>query len=283
MKILPPRRFILIVLFLFLFLFSSQTNVSAELLSFAEGAGEYRRKGLSAQRQGFFEQALHYYGEALAISPADPEIYNDIGIAYEQMGNVYEAERHYLMALRIDGSFLPVYSNLAYFYKKQGKFAKAIKFFKRRMELGKTRDPWVAEAAVELKELSEISPSVKKWLSDFEAQRLAQEMTKVNDQLLVEEKKAIVLKLTEEKRYMERARRYKEMKQYGRALIEYDEALSLDPQDISILELRHNVLLQMQKKEIQEHVSSALEKLESGDTESSKEEIRKILAIIPDE
>jgi len=268
---------------LFLIPIFFQANASAELLSFEKSAGEYRKKGLDAQRQGFFIQALHYYGEALAIKPADPEIYNDIGVAYEQMGNAYEAERHYLMALRIDEGFLPVYSNLAYFYKKQGKFAKAIEFFKRRMELGGARDPWVAQAAGELRHLSEISPDIKKWLTDFEAQRMAEEMDQVNSQLLVEEQKSIALKLVQQKRHMERARRYKETQLYGRALIEYDEALSLDPQDISILELRHNVLLQMQKREIQDRVDVAIEKLDSGDIESSKEEIRKILAIIPDE
>ncbi|MDP8264611.1 MAG: tetratricopeptide repeat protein [Candidatus Aceula lacicola] len=244
---------------------------------------KYRMRGLMAQQEGLLQESLEYYRKALKIDSTTPEIYNDIGIVSERMGDLYEAKRNYFKALEINENYLPAYSNLAYLYKKQGDFITAIEYFKKRMKLGGPKDPWTQEAGDQLRYLSEFSPELKKWIMAIETDMLSKEVKEVSNVLAEVEKKKFDKQVADVKKYVDQAQSYEEEGLYKAALAECDRALSLVPENAKLVEYRKNIVFKIKAEEIRSRVNTALKKLESGDTDSSREDFRTILTIIPSE
>ncbi len=269
-----------LVFILLLFPIIFQCPVLAEVNDRVE---MYRNKGFEAQQEGFFKKALKYYHQALEEDSLDPDIYNDIGVVREREGNFYEAKRNYFRAIELDDEYLPAYSNLAYLYKRQGDFITAIQYFKKRMKLGGPSDPWTEEAGMELRELSQISPELKKWVMDFDAQVLEKEVTQINLAIRDQQKKDFSEQVSQAKRYLNQSQIYEQQGFYDNALAEYDKALALTSGNPNLMKHRENLVLKVKTKNIKKQADVVLEKLESGDIDSSKEEFRKILTFFPSE
>jgi len=270
-----------LILFIILFSLSSQTTLRADtLLDNLEG---YRSKGLEAQQKGSLEEAKAYFEKALSLDPDRPDIYNDLGVICESMGNAYEAKRYYFEAINIDKNYLPAYSNLAVLCKRQGNLAKAAEYFRKRIELGNPADPWTKDAVDQLRILGETFPDEQRWLAAYETDLLERKALVLQEKLQQEQDKVFSDNLLNAEKYIEKAKAYEEQKMYAEALAEYDRAIAETPESPRIVEYRRLALLKLKKSEIQALVNVALEKFEAGDNNSSREDFRQILTIIPDE
>jgi len=243
----------------------------------------YRMQGLEAQKKGLLDDAIANYTKALSLDPNRADIYNDLGVVYEAQGNAYEARRYYFDAINLDKKYLPAYSNLAFLCKRQGNLAKAAEYFKRRIELGDPADPWTKEAVEQLRILAETFPQEKRWLAEYETNLLERRAVVLEEKLKEHQDQVLADRLSKADNYIRSAQAYEQQQMYAQALAEYDRALSETPESPRIIEYRRLALLKLRKSEIEKLVSTALEKFEAGDNNSSKEDFRQILTIIPDE
>ena len=272
----PMRIFSLILALLFVSIIFHN-----EAFAYNKEFEKYREEGLRAQQEGLLQEALNDYNRAIEVDSTDPRIYNDMGVVYERMGNLYEAKRNYLKALEINEHFLPACSNLAYLYKKQGDFLTSIKYFRKRMKLGGPKDPWTLEAADQLRQLSEFSPELKRWIMAIETDLLSQEIKDVSNVLAEVEQKRFGQQVVDIKKYVEQAQSLEQDGLHKAALAECDRAVSLDPYNQKLMEYRKSIILKIKAEEIRSKVNTALKSLESGDTDSSEKEFRKILTNFP--
>jgi len=113
-----------------------------------EEALQYREKGLKFQQAHDWELALENFRKALGCNPDYAEVYNDGGIVYENMGYPELAESSYLKALEINPNSLSANANLGFLYERQNKIDLAIRYWRKRSELGVKsgkRDKWLEE------------------------------------------------------------------------------------------------------------------------------------------
>ena len=113
----------------------------------------YRVDGIKLQNSGDLDGALKLFQKAIELDPLYPEVYNDLGIIYEAQGDPDRAEESYLQALRVDPHYLGAYSNLALFYEGKRDLAKATYYWKKRIELGDSNDPWTIKAQQRLDDI----------------------------------------------------------------------------------------------------------------------------------
>lgn len=264
-----------LLIFSFLF-FTFHPSVFAEKDIKEKTAQELRLKGYDAQQKGDLKEALSYYVKASSMGLADPSIFNDMGVIYEQLGMQDKAEECYLQALDVDSHYLPTYTNLAYFYEKQGKTKEAIEYLKKRIEWGDSKDPWTAKAKQGLAELGKKDPSVRKWLTQFEAAELSRELTRKSQEEFYN-------RVVDAEQYYQSGKKLAKEKKYENAIEEYDRALFLTPKNPKIVDARNEARIAYAQKKVKEHADLAVKMLESGDTFSAKLEIRRMLANIPDE
>lgn len=158
-----------------LFTVISQTTVFAQ--SDEKVAFDFRARGLSAQQQGNYGQALFYYTRAAALDPKNPALYNDMGLMQEYLGQKDEAEQNYRKALALDSKYLPVYFNLGLFYAKSGAYSLAAQYLQERIERGSPDDPWTLQAQDELEKVYDAAPVLKELRLKKQAEEFSQEMT----------------------------------------------------------------------------------------------------------
>ncbi len=253
----------------------SQTKVFAEVLD--PSAEQYRAKGYEEYKQGNLKDALYFYNQAVARGYKNAIIYNDLGILYEELNRLEEAEKYYLMAIDADSNYLPVYTNIALFYKKNGPQGKAVKYLKLRYELASPDDPWRDKVK---KELIDIHPDYANWFVEIEAKRLQEELVSKARAEFIE--KVRIAKERSKSHYERGASLLTEQK-LEEAIAEFDEALKLTPGEKEIIESRKKARLDLAKKNIEEYTKKALDSLSSGDSSSAKEEIQKMLTVVPND
>ena len=113
----------------------------------------YRSRGWEFQQFGDIDKAMEFYKKAIASDPNYAVPYNDLAVIYEKKGRLDLAEKNYLKSIDIDPYYLSAYSNLALLYEAEEQFDKAVFFWKKRLELGCTGDPWTEEAKKHLENL----------------------------------------------------------------------------------------------------------------------------------
>ena len=268
-------RFVPIVLTVFISLsyitFHIQ-DVSAD--STKDLAEKYRNAGYDLQKKGDLNGALKFYTKAIALGGAtNPVLLNDVGILYEQLGIVGKAEQHYLQAIQQDSHYLPAYSNLAYLYLNAGYPDRAFIYFRKRYEMADLNDPWGQKAK---EEMLKIKPEYKSWVLHFEAQQLNQAMEE-------REKKKLVAQVTQANQYYARGKEQLQDGELEKALVEYNKALSLTPDNPDIQEARQQVVRKLAAKQIQERSEIAIKNVKAGDSYSARREIQSILSTIPNE
>ncbi len=234
---------------------------------------EYRVKGYAEQQKGNHEKALGFYTKSLSLAPDNPVTFNDMGVLYEQAGMEEQAQKFYLEAIRVDKKYLPPYMNLAYLFEKKGDVARAVEYFEKRVKLGKKNDRWTKKAQ---DEIDRLSLGRGEDLKKQESERLAQE-------LIEQGRKEFMMQIVRADRHYKKGLKFFNRRMYSEAMEQYDQALTLTPDNPKVLRARDEVVEEQKKRDIQKRTEQALKMLEAGDVESAKEEYHKILANLPNE
>jgi len=236
-------------------------------------AQEYRSLGYQAQQEGDFDRALTFYAKAIALNPDDAWIYNNVGVIYEQMGLPEKAELQYLKALEIQPDYLPSYTNLAFLYKERGDTARAISYFRTRIDRALDDDEWVP---LLVKELYALDPEIRETI-------VQDELKETGERLYQMAQEELSLDVARADGHYRRAKEFVEQHQFKEALAEVDKAQSLTPNNPKLQERRETILRDQRIFELKERARKAMELLDSGDMDSARQEFQKILTILPGE
>ncbi|HAI77151.1 MAG TPA: hypothetical protein DCM08_12980 [Microscillaceae bacterium] len=87
---------------------------------------QYFNKGTEYLRRKDLSKALHYFNQALLLSPDQPDLYNNRGIVYYQQKNYQAALTDYNQALQLKQNYPDALYNRALLYYEQGKYAEAL-------------------------------------------------------------------------------------------------------------------------------------------------------------
>ena len=109
-------------------------------------AGDGFALGVAAQRRGEHDVAVHYYREALAAAPDDPQIHNNLGTAYRALGRTEQALAAFEAAVAVDPSYAPAWSNLGVMLDRMARGQEAASAYREALRL----DPGNAAARVNL-------------------------------------------------------------------------------------------------------------------------------------
>ena len=102
--------------------------------------------GLRLKVEGNPQEALHWYAEALKVTPGNAEVLNNAGVALMSLGDAAEAVRRYREALRVWPAYALAHSNLANALASLGERESAIREYSEALRL----KPDYAEARANL-------------------------------------------------------------------------------------------------------------------------------------
>jgi len=111
---------------------STKSAASAPLQD-SKAALEMRADILMARKM--YGDAIHTYGQILAIAPNDAEVLNKMGVAYQQESDTAAAGRYYKRALKADKNFASAANNLGTVEYSKKHYGRAIRFYKQAMAL----------------------------------------------------------------------------------------------------------------------------------------------------
>src|SRR3990172_5417520 len=92
-------------------------------------------KGIEYYTQGFLDEAILAYKEALKIDPQNDKVYTNVGLVYESEGLLNEAINNYKKALEINPIQLEARNNLANLYYRKGLFREAIREYEAALQV----------------------------------------------------------------------------------------------------------------------------------------------------
>lgn len=263
-----------LISFLFIGCFLAVLPVSSfSAVRFDNPAEEYRTLGYEAQQQGDFNRALTFYSKAETLGYQDAWMCNNIGVIYEQLGSPERAELEYLKALEINPEYLPAYTNLAFLYNENGDTARAIAYFRARIERAPADDEWVP---LLVQELNAIDPTYRKTLVQESLEETGQRLY----QLAQEELSLSVARADSHYRY---AKQLVEQNKFDEAVIQIDKALGLTPNNPKLKAMRDQIKTDQCLYAAKERAARAMEFLDSGDMDSARQEFQSILTILPGE
>lgn len=255
-------------------LFLSLSSYSSELDSkLKKEARAYRNKGYELQTRGNYQEALSFYTKAINLDPSYKEAYNDLGVIYETLGDLDQAEKMYLKAIQIDEDYLAPYTNLGFLYEKKKDFSRAAYYWKKRYLLGREGEYWREEAR---RHLAQISPQeLKKLNADLLARKL-----------LMERKKKRQEDLEKAKFYFKNALNFLAKAHYEDAQKELEKAVSLNIEDKELArqinDYYRKTLEYIFVNNAEKHLQNALNYLKMKDYLSVMQELRRVVAIIPE-
>lgn len=269
------QRLAIVLCFWFLSLFILNPRIDASVL--APQADLYRSKGLAAQANGKYQEALNFYLKAVSAAPESPLLYNDIGIVYEYLGQPDRAQQYYLRILKVDSGYLPAYSNLGYLYLSQGDNEKAEQFFQERLNRSPDNDPWKEKIRAEL---YRINPQLK---ARAISEQLAETAHKLEQAAKQKAEQEFVLSVKRAQGHFKRGQDFCSAKKYAQAINEFDKALKITPDNPKLVAAKEQAEYEERIDEIKQRVGTATDQLKTGQVESAKKEFQQILAIIPKE
>ena len=79
----------------------------------------------------------------------------------------------------------------------------------------------------------------------------------------------------------DRRKKFFEERNYSEAMIEFDRALAITPNNPKIIKAKNQTIFKQMVEQVEEHSNRAMHLLEIGDIESARDEYRMILTIIP--
>ncbi len=117
-------------------------------------AEENYKKSKEAQNDGGWGEAIEYARKAVILDATYVEAYNQLGILYESNAENGLAKQMYLKAIEIDADYLPAYYNLAALSEAQKNTEEALRYWRKRAELGDLNDSWTQEALNRIKNIT---------------------------------------------------------------------------------------------------------------------------------
>ncbi|MDQ2645030.1 MAG: tetratricopeptide repeat protein [Myxococcota bacterium] len=108
-------------------------------------AAEYAKHvdlAAEAMKNRKFDVAVNELNQALALSPGEPSVYNNLGVAQTELGKLDDAIGNYRKALELNPQFAEAHSNLGEALARQGENKGALEAFEKAVEL----DPEHADA-----------------------------------------------------------------------------------------------------------------------------------------
>ena len=131
------------VIGLTLLLISPSTQLGAAGLR--EEALTYRNEGYKRQRAGDLEGAMTEYQKAIALDPAYPTPYNDLGVIFQQRGELERAKEAFQQALQLDSTYAEAYANLALVHEGLGEKDQAVEAWTHFAQLSSSLDEQAVE------------------------------------------------------------------------------------------------------------------------------------------
>ncbi|MGH2941231.1 MAG: tetratricopeptide repeat protein [Solirubrobacteraceae bacterium] len=84
---------------------------------------------------GPYEDAIEYFGQAMAMDPNYSEYYNDRGAVYFKLHRLQEAEHDYLRAIALSPPYAEVWTNLGQCYRAMERMDDAVHAYSRALDL----------------------------------------------------------------------------------------------------------------------------------------------------
>lgn len=81
------------------------------------------------------DDALRYLQQALAIAPQQPELLNNLGVAFASLGRLQDALHHYQQAVQQAPDYAEAIDNVAHIYFNAGKLDDAVQWLSRSLAL----------------------------------------------------------------------------------------------------------------------------------------------------
>ncbi len=106
-----------------------------EILKPGPSAAAHFALGVMIQEQGFLDEALDHYRDAIEIDPDFAEAHFKIGVLYQVKGDYEKAEAHYRRALEVQSEHPDAMINLGNLLRMKGETDRAISYFDRAAEL----------------------------------------------------------------------------------------------------------------------------------------------------
>jgi tetratricopeptide (TPR) repeat protein len=91
--------------------------------------------GLAYRQKEMYDEALHYYKQALNLNTGNVDTINEIGICYMTMAQYDDAYRYFKEALKISPNNNEVLCNLGIVHIQKGEYEDALDFIERSVEL----------------------------------------------------------------------------------------------------------------------------------------------------
>lgn len=95
-------------------------------MAWAERAGKWYEKGISAMEVGFYNVAIECFEKAIAIDPNDSRSHLKMGIVYSKKGKKKEAISYFKKTIAINPELAKAHYHLGVIYAEEGKLKGAI-------------------------------------------------------------------------------------------------------------------------------------------------------------
>lgn len=236
----------------------------------------YREEGIKAQGLGNLDAALAFYQKAIEADPGYAIAYNDLGVIYEAAGDIERAEANYLKAAQIEPDYLSPYTNLAYIYENKRDLNKAAFYWSRRAELGLPDEAWTQKARARYDDLVQLLPELRKEIVDKETISLIKE---------AEEKEKLKKQARAQAslQHLEAGRKLYSAQDYSKAIDEFSQALSLDPENqdaFAMLDSAKRRIQDSEKKQalekMQDHFQQGIKFYQQDDLQAARQEFKRL-------
>ena len=235
---------------------------------FVKESRNYRKKGYEAQQSGDTEMALVYYKKAAALDSFYAIPHNDTGILYEMKGYLNKAQEAYSKAIQINPEFAEAHMNLALLYERMNEIDKALPHFIKRVELGSKNSSWTKRA---WQKLWKYAPEQAR---ETEAKVLAREVAnRMQEQK--ETNKVLAAKHYQKGIY------YFKKGLYENAYAELKQAATLFPDNEDYQKNYRKSEKKYIISKINIYCKNGSDYIESGDYVKAKQELEKIIKIVP--
>ncbi len=113
------------------------TTLTAETR--AQAAKNYELKADIARAREQWSSAADWYGAALRFDPANPTLYNKLGIVEMKLGDLETARKDFGQAVKHDSSNVDALNNLGAVYCLQRKYRPAVRYLKQALALDESK------------------------------------------------------------------------------------------------------------------------------------------------
>lgn len=242
-------------------------------------ANEHHKKGEEFLRSHQYRKAFIEFDYALTLTPKNPKVVKSIAEGYAQKGDDLLKNKRYNEAIKT--------------------FEKALEFAEEdptiigqidvaKIEMAKQNISKHSDQAMQLLnegDLKSAEEEIEKLLGIVEkdGKYVDQDLTKFEAIQTVEDHYVFEDRISRSIEHFQKGEAFFNDLKYQRAILEFDQALKLTPKNPKIIALKDQAELELAKLKIKEQSKRALQLLESGDANSARSEVKKMLGAIPGE